>query len=142
MYILISMYNLYPHSQFGLVLLGNRPTSPILCSFSNLLLLLEKVETNAIRLSRYSNINPINSAMNVYSSFSLLYVSPRPFLFLALQCSFTIVGRDSRGNNRFTAGSDEWEVTVEGVGDWAAQGRVGELVYSTDAPFSASGLWW
>ena len=55
------------------------------------------------------------------------------------ECSFTVTARDSGDNIRFTAGSDQWEVTVVGVGDWAAEGRIGELVSS--GPLSASSAW-
>lgn len=55
------------------------------------------------------------------------------------ECSFTVTARDSGDNIRFTAGSDQWEVTVVGVGDWAAEGRIGELVSS--GPLSASSPW-
>lgn len=54
------------------------------------------------------------------------------------ECSFTVTARDGGGNIRFAAGSDDWEVTVVGVGDWAAEGRTGEFVSSADAPLSLS----
>lgn len=58
------------------------------------------------------------------------------------ECSFTITARDGDGNKRFAAGSDDWLVTVEGVGDWAAEGRTGEFVSSADAPLSADAVSW
>lgn len=58
------------------------------------------------------------------------------------ECSFTITARDSGGNTRFTAGSDQWDVTVEGVGGWAAEGRIGEFISADDAPLSASAVSW
>lgn len=58
------------------------------------------------------------------------------------ECSFTVTGRDGGGNKRFTAGSDEWDVTVEGVGGWALEGRIGEFVYPEEAPLSASAVSW
>ena len=77
----------------------------------------------------------------------------RPLVFVApacsdctcsivLQCSFTITSRDAQGNKRFTSGSDEWEITVKGVEGWAAEGRIGEFVYSADAPLSADTVYW
>ncbi|CAM9800578.1 unnamed protein product [Ectocarpus sp. 6 AP-2014] len=58
------------------------------------------------------------------------------------ECSFTVTGRDGGNNTRFTAGSDEWDVAVDGVGGWAAEGRVGEFVHSEDAPLSAGAVAW
>lgn len=58
------------------------------------------------------------------------------------ECSFTVTARDGGGNMRFAAGSDEWEVTVEGVDGWAGEGRTGEFVSSTGAPLSASSIAW
>lgn len=58
------------------------------------------------------------------------------------ECSFTVTARDGAGNTRFADGSDEWKVTVVGVGDWAAEGRTGEVVSSTGEPLSASGISW
>ncbi|CAN0497767.1 unnamed protein product, partial [Ectocarpus sp. 8 AP-2014] len=58
------------------------------------------------------------------------------------ECSFTVTGRDGGNNIRFTAGSDEWDVAVDGVGGWAAEGRVGEFVHSEDAPLSAGAVAW
>lgn len=55
-------------------------------------------------------------------------------------CSFTVTARDAAGNIRFATGSNQWDVTVVGVGDWAAEGRIGEFVSSADAPLSASGV--
>lgn len=56
------------------------------------------------------------------------------------ECSFAVTARDGGGNTRFAAGSDQWEVTVVGVGDWAAEGRTGEFVTPADAPLSASSI--
>ncbi len=58
------------------------------------------------------------------------------------ECSFTITARDGGGNRRFAAGSDDWFVTIEGVGDWAAEGRTGEFVSSANAPLSANAVDW
>ncbi|CAN0173091.1 unnamed protein product, partial [Ectocarpus sp. 12 AP-2014] len=58
------------------------------------------------------------------------------------ECSFTITARDGGNNIRFTAGSAEWDVAVDGVGGWAAEGRVGEFVHSEDAPLSAGAVSW
>lgn len=58
------------------------------------------------------------------------------------KCSFTVTARDSGGNTRFTAGLDKWDVTVEGVGDWAAEGRIGEFTFADKAPLSASAVSW
>lgn len=58
------------------------------------------------------------------------------------ECSFTVTARDSSGNMRFTAGSDEWDVTVEGMAGWAAEGRIGEFTSADDGPLSASAVSW
>lgn len=60
---------------------------------------------------------------------------------LAWQCSFTINAYDSKENKRFASGSDDWEMTVDGMSGWAFEGRQGEFVYINEAPFSAAWLW-
>lgn len=73
----------------------------------------------------------------------IIPVITHPYTILVVwQCSFTIAARDAKGNKRFTAGSDEWDVTMVGTGDWAVDGRIGDFVYTADAPFSAKSVSW
>jgi hypothetical protein len=44
-------------------------------------------------------------------------------------CGFTIQARDTQANQRFNRGDNEWLLTLTGVEDWAAQGRVDDVVY-------------
>ena len=44
-------------------------------------------------------------------------------------CFFTIQGRDAMANQRFNSGDDDWLLTLTGADDWAAQGRVDDLVH-------------
>jgi hypothetical protein len=44
-------------------------------------------------------------------------------------CFFTIQARDSNANQRFNRGDDDFLLTLTGVEDWAAEGRVNDAVY-------------
>jgi len=44
-------------------------------------------------------------------------------------CGFTIQARDSQANQRFNRGDNTWLLSMTGIEDWAAQGRVDDRVY-------------
>lgn len=60
----------------------------------------------------------------------------------ALQCSLAIVTRAASGRKLFTKGSDEWTVTVKGVGGRAAGERTGYAAYPDSAPITLSDVKW